>query len=317
MFPGELGDEAGPMTSSVNPGTIIVGYDGSHHADQALNWAAEQAAIEKRTLTLVHVVRDAATFEVGNLATRNILRVDVHNALVAEAHLLLAEARTRALTAHEGLDVATVLAEGDPRKVLLDLSEHASALVLGSRGRGRLTSLLLGSVSIAIARHASCPAIVVRPHHPGKVRRGVLVGTDCGEHTRSTLEFAYRQASLRRLPLTVVYCVPYLSPDQTSAGFVPDDAPGFDDHRCLLAEAVAGMAEKFPDVRVRTTLGHGVVDRCLVTASSVMDLVVVGRHHTGTRGDVVGLGAFAPAVIEGASCPVAVVSESAAPSTSP
>lgn len=296
-------------TSAAVPGTIVIAYDGSHHADQALTWAAQQADREDRTLTIMHVTRPA-TIEFGSLALAHRLPADLREAIRESGRALVSGARARALELHPGLDVATVLGEGDPRQTLINLSGESTCLVLGSRGRGRTASLLLGSVSVAVARHASCPVVVVRPFHPGKVRRGVLVGTDTGAHTQSTLEFAYRQASLRDLPLTVMYCVQYVDDLDQPVGFIDDDRPGLDEHRCALSESVAGMTEKFPDVNVRLRLAHGVPEACLISASASQDLVVVGRHHVGAA-DLVGLGGFATTVVENASCPVAVVCESA------
>lgn len=297
------------MTATTTPGTIVVAYDGSHHADQALIWAADQAALEGRTLTIAHVVKTVATLELGPLAMAGMVPGEVQDAIRSGARTIVADARARALDMHRELDVACVVDEGDPRQILLGYAADAHCLVLGSRGRGRIASLLLGSVSVALARHASCPVVVVRPFHPGAVRNGILVGTDGGDRTLPTLEFAYRQASIRHLPLTVVHCVPGPYGEEIPAGFLDDDEPGMEDYRCVLSESVAGMTEKFPDVPVRLRLGHGFVDRCLVTASASMDLVVVGHHHGPSGGDVLGLGSFAPAVVEGASCPVAIVGE--------
>ncbi len=295
------------LTRAPAPGTIVVAYDGSHHADQALRWGAEQANREQRTLTIVHVV-GPATLEFGSLSVVHALPDDMREAIRESGWALTHGARARVLESYPDLDVDTVLGEGDPRQILTVLSVDATCLVIGSRGRGRVASLLLGSVSVAVARHASCPVVVVRPYNPGKVRRGILVGTDVEAHSRPTLEFAYRQASLWDLPLTVLYCVPDLTGSDLGVGAVDDDRPGLDEHRCALAESVAGLAEKFPDVHVRLRIGHGSAELCLIGASPTQDLVVVGRHHIGAA-DLFGLGGFATPVVEGSSCPVAVVCE--------
>jgi nucleotide-binding universal stress UspA family protein len=74
-----------------------------------------------------------------------------------------------ALTAFGGLfpDVAAAIevAEGDPRVVLTTASRNATALVLGSRGRGRLTSGLFGSVSRTLIRQSQCPVVIARGPH--------------------------------------------------------------------------------------------------------------------------------------------------------
>ena len=69
-----------------------------------------------------------------------------------------------------------------------------------------MRGLLLGSVSAALVQHAHCPVVVVRPEHRELVRNGILVGFDASPESRPVLEFAYREAYLHQLPLTVLEC---------------------------------------------------------------------------------------------------------------
>ena len=141
-------------------GTVVVGVDGSTSAGHALDWAIDQAAAEKRPLTLV--CAEASLDDPDGQAT-------------------LEEARAQVSRKAPELDVHQLLIVADPREVLLQLSRQAALVVVGSRGRGPVLSLLLGSVGVAVSRHASCPVVVVRPGNPGLVRHGVLVGVDAGE----------------------------------------------------------------------------------------------------------------------------------------
>lgn len=181
-------------------------------------------------------------------------------------------------------------------------------LVVGSRGLGPVRRLVLGSVSVAVSRHASCPVVVIRPHDPGTVRNGVLVGIDSTEGSSETVEFAYRQASQRSLPLTVMHCF-FDTLARPGAQTMPHDTPGFEDRRLVIDQAVSGMGEKFPDVRVTLILARGLVEECLQRASSGMDLIVVGRDPS--RGI---FRFFAPevdrALVEHAASVVAVIPES-------
>ena len=174
-----------------------------------------------------------------------------------------------------------------------------------------MRSLLLGSVGVALTRHASCPVVVVRPGNPGLVRHGVLVDVDGSERSRGALEFAFRHASLRGLPLTVLHTFVDSIVDGAAADVpVPlmadvrvDD---LEQERLLLAESMSGMQEKYPDVRVRTELARGLPAGCLLEKATRMNLVVVGSHVGGPASEVL-FGSVAVNVVEHASCPVAVV----------
>jgi nucleotide-binding universal stress UspA family protein len=233
------------MDNSVIPaGTVVVGLDGSPSADRALDWAIDQARRERRQLTLVHGLEP------------------MHEH--AEALEMLERARQHCLAVAPDLAVHEALWMSDPKVALVDLGTSAAIVVVGSHGRGPLGSRLLGSVGLSVAGRAPCPVVVVRPHHPGVVRNGVLVAVD--EPSRTVAEFAYRQASLRDLPLTILR--------------VADD-------EVAVAEAVAGLAEKFPEVRSRTVTGDPAAE------SRHMDLLVVGPGGA--------------SVLCHAVCPVAVV----------
>jgi nucleotide-binding universal stress UspA family protein len=259
----------------IPPGTIVVGVDGSPSADRALDWAIELAGHEHRPLTL---------------AFGQDLDVPREDGVVAlDAARARVEQRAPELTVHEALWTI------DPVATLLQLAEDAALVVVGSRGRGPVRSRLLGSVSAAVSRHAPCPVVVVRPGHPGLVRHGVVVGADGGPDSLSTVEFGYRMASSSALPLTILACTWNTMPGATE-----------DDLRLWATEPLSGLAEKFPDVRVTLEIVRGTATDRLVHASGRMDLVVVGAHHGGRLSAVV-VGSVARAVVEHASCPVAVV----------
>jgi nucleotide-binding universal stress UspA family protein len=295
--------------ASTRPGTVVVGYDGSEHAEHALRWAADEAVLEGRPLSIVHVVKPLTGYEISSLAGTWVPPEEIRHAIRTDAVDMLTSVRDRLEATVPELEIELVLTSGDARQVLLDESATASSMFVGSRGRGPIASLLLGSVSVAVSRSAQCPTFVIRPHHPGRVRHGVLVGTDCTEQSQPTLEFAYRQASLRGLPLTVVYCVASSGVVAGVGRMIDDNLAGYEEERLAMAEAVAGMGEKFPDVNVRLRLGLGVPDVCLVEESHRMDVLVVGHHHGKARGDLVRLGSFVTSVVESAECPVAIVAD--------
>jgi nucleotide-binding universal stress UspA family protein len=168
-----------------------------------------------------------------------------------------------------------------------------------------MRSLLLGSVSVAVSRFGQCQVAVVRPRAHGTVRRGVLVGTDGTAKSLPTVEVAYRQASMRGLPLTVAHCAWDFEAASVDWTIVRDE-PGSTELRLTVAETLAGMEEKFPDVQVEVVIARGRADSFLVDQGATMDLVVVGRHDRSVL-DRWGLGSVATSVIEGARSVVLVV----------
>jgi nucleotide-binding universal stress UspA family protein len=78
------------------------------------------------------------------------------------AELMLREAVDRMRSDHPAVTVEMAVVEGPPARVLVDMSEDADLLVVGTRGMGGFRGLLLGSVSIQCVHHAHCPVTVVR-----------------------------------------------------------------------------------------------------------------------------------------------------------
>ncbi|MFC7493579.1 MULTISPECIES: universal stress protein [unclassified Nocardioides] len=273
------------MGQQIESGNVVVAVDGSPHADRAVGWAARQAHLERRGL-VVAAAGDGAP-------------------AIAEHAMELA------LGTHPELAVRPVCASADPRRMLLDMSAAAHLLVMGSRGRGAMRSILLGSVSAAVSAHAACPVVVCRPPVSRQAGYGVVVGADGSSQSRPVIEFAYRFAALHGLPLTVLHCfwdaVAAVAAYREARGRTVD-APDLEELRALLSESVAGFAEQFPDVAVSLELTHGLADESLAPRNRAWDLVVVGRHPM-TRLDRVITGSIATSVVERSSGTVAVVPE--------
>jgi nucleotide-binding universal stress UspA family protein len=254
------------------PGCIVVGVDGSESSDRALRWAIQQSVLEHRPLTVVHAILAATA---------------------PDLDAVIAAARTTVEHVAPELEVQHVREVADPRSVLLELSKDAAMIVVGSRGRGQLRSLLLGSVSVAVVRYAHCPVVVVRPGNAGVVRNGIVVGVDASPESRPVLEFAYREAALRDLPLLVLDCV-------------SESTTVLEDERLVLAEAMAGMSEKYPEVHVTTKVAQASPQEALVRLGDRMDLIVVGAHQESRIAHPL-FGSVSVAVVENATCAVAVV----------
>ena len=275
---------------TVPAGTIVVGIDGSGSADQALAWAVEQAVLERRPLTVAHALET----RINQPSDRSVAERLLDNAV--------AEVARRA----PDLEVHRVMAAHDPRSLLITLSEGAETVVVGSHGRGPLRSLLLGSVGVALARHSHCPVLIHRPTDPGVVRRGGLVGVDGASDSHDVIEHAFRLASQRELPLTLVHCFYDIVVASPAGHLVTEPHEDVEEHRRLLAEVMAGLREKYPDVHVTTQVARGMPEAALVELADRRHLVVVGAHHGGLASAVV-FRSVSAAVVEHASCPVMVV----------
>ena len=137
---------------------IVVGVDGSASAQVALRWAVEEARLRSAELDVVHAWEYLGVVTVGYVA--------VDRAQMEEAATLLVEQVLEQAGAAKDDDVHPVVVEGPAARVLIDASEGAALLVVGSRGRGGLAGMLLGSVSRQVVHHARCPVVVVPTPEP-------------------------------------------------------------------------------------------------------------------------------------------------------
>lgn len=264
------------MTSQrITGGDIVVGVDGSPSSDHAVSWAAEEAVLRHRGLTLVHAQRRVAADELAWLATAGVPSRQVSAQVRNDAEVVVERARALAADRAAGLPIDTLIADQDARRLLLDAGSGAEMTVVGTRGHGRVAGLLLGSVSSALVRHSQRPVAVVRP---GAGRgRGVLVGADGSEESVELVEQAYREASLHNAPLTIVHCLWDGMLAQVRWTTVSETDPVADEARLRISESMAGMDEKFPDVSTEVLVTRGAIDACLVDLSERYDLLVIGR----------------------------------------
>ena len=288
--------------NEIPAGAVVVGVDGSHDSDHAVDWAAEHARNENRDLVLLHGV-GAPSSTLGWMVSGGIDPSEFLGELEAVGQAVLDAAAARVVQRDPAARLHCVVARLDPMGALLEASEHASVVVVGSRGHGPVATLLIGSVGAAVASHSHCPAVVVRPHHPGKVRRGVLVAVDGSAGSPAVLEFAFRQASEKGLPLTVLHAE--WEAYQSAHPMEPDDAD-YQGTALTLAEAMAGLGEKYPDVPVSKVLMRGTPKDAVLRYADTMNLVVLGHGHLDRVSRAL-FGSVALGVVERAGTVVAVV----------
>lgn len=141
--------------SSAPVGRIVVAVDGSDGSKQALRAGQAMAAMLDATLEAVTVWQLPAVWSAGAWAD---VRPDWHPAEDARAML---EHVVAEVLGDDHDPIKLTVSEGNPARVLAHMSADATALVVGSRGHGGFTGLLLGSVSARCAERATCPVLVV------------------------------------------------------------------------------------------------------------------------------------------------------------
>jgi nucleotide-binding universal stress UspA family protein len=285
---------------------IVVGIDLSGTSDQALDWAATEAARVGRPLTVLHAYEPAAYPAVRAGVPGGTVVTDLDETLKDIAVQTVSHCADRLRQSHPGLEVRTLTALGPAGATLVDASREAELVVVGARGRGALKGLLFGSVSTQVCAHSHTPVIVVREAASRSLTDArVVVGVDGSETSQAALAFAYAQASSRGLGLTIVHTW-QLDGDEVSVAWGVDWEELGEQERSVVAEAVAGFGEQYPDVDVRRHVTQADAVEELRRLSENACLLVVGTHG---RGTVSGWfkGSVSQPLLRAAHCPVAVV----------
>jgi len=139
---------------------IIVGIDGSSHSVRAVEWALNEAASQHAPLTVPTVHSVAVSGWSGNPILAPGDAEDQERARQAAEELTLKAASQLGEAKPASVTVRAII--GFPAEVLIKASGDADLLVVGSRGAGGFTKLIMGSVSSQVVHHARCPVVVVR-----------------------------------------------------------------------------------------------------------------------------------------------------------
>ncbi|GGN88257.1 universal stress protein [Streptomyces albiflavescens] len=279
---------------------LVVGIDGSDSSLLALDWAVDEAVRHGVPLRLVY----ASLWEryEGALPSTSLKRPSER---VLAEHVVASGAE-RAERRNPDVKVTTDIIPEEAAAALVREGDGASALVTGSRGRGQLKGMLLGSVALAVAGRARCPVIVVRGDEAGTAGRHerILLGPGDADTAADAVRFAFREAEVRDCVLDMVRA--WRSP--AHLGRHPEEAANTpEEEASALLDALLGEAiAEYPRVRAHRTTLEGPAGKILVRRSAAADLVVVGaRPRTGHVG--LQLGRVSHALLHHAQCPVAVV----------
>jgi nucleotide-binding universal stress UspA family protein len=281
---------------------IVVGVDGSEHAERAARWAVQEATTHGRGVTLAYAILPPVT----SAAFGPSLPVAV-NAIDA-----IREGAERELSRlADSLsipDLRTLVVMASSSGLLLEASQTAAMIVMGSRGLGGFRDLLLGSTGTQVATHSLCPCVVIRGLSNPEAAK-IVVGIDESPGSEAALAFAFDEASRHSWGLRVIHAFEIPSYDYL---VLPDpyqlvssrEVAG--EETRLVSELLAGFCSTYPDVQVEQRVVRGPTITSLLEASTDAAMLVVGTRG---RGLVLGgiLGSTSHGLLHHAKIPVAVI----------
>ncbi|MFJ8962681.1 universal stress protein [Lentzea sp. NPDC102401] len=288
---------------SKGPGApVLAGVDGSVSALDAVAWAADECSRHRTPLRLVHAYLPSMPSRIG---TGDVSR-HIDDAVQAQGRRWLRRARAEARLVAPDITITSRLACTGSVPLLVDESQSARLVVLGSRGLGGFGELLVGSTASALVSHGKCPVVVVR--RTTAVDGPVVVGVDGSPVSEAAVAFAFEAASIRGASLTAVMSSRDFLLDRGyhDTKIAHDWSEVEDDERRLLAQRLAGWQEKYPDVRVDRVVGRERAARMLMRLGEQARLLVVGSHGLGGFTGML-LGSTATTLVQHAPCPLAVV----------
>jgi nucleotide-binding universal stress UspA family protein len=270
------------------PRLIIVGVDDSAEAEAAAKWAVQEADLRKDDVLLVHA------YEVPLLPSSSRVAAIAQGRQERQA-LLDRVASTLAVPPRMHLDRRIEV--DSPESLLPRLSEKAELTVLGQDHRALSGHMPLGHTASTVASMSRHPVVAVPRGWtaPAGDRRPIAVAIDGLHSSSSSLGFAFTEASFRHAPVLVVHSAP-----------LSELTVGEQGTRLNLAEILAGWKADYPDIDVETFLLAGPPRDTVASVSADAQLLVVGVPYRG-REFTRWIRSVARAVLERATCPVAVV----------
>jgi nucleotide-binding universal stress UspA family protein len=283
---------------------ILVGYDFSEGAEEALRQANDWALRTQRPLVVAHAHADPV--ELGLLFPHDQAQAHLGAAAAHERLVESVTARARELTGRAD-EIDCVVAWGSGHAVLLAEAErlHPAVVVVGATGRRRLGRLTYGTTADHVSRHAASPVLVARPATPG----AVVVASDLSEPALDALRLAADEARRRGSPLVAVHALTFdTAPPDAPDGVVPTwsfaQKAMFRARAAELLEKQLAACGASAAALVIEGRPAGVLLRAV--REHAAELLVVGSRGRG-RAAQVALGSVAARVARKAPCSVLIV----------
>jgi nucleotide-binding universal stress UspA family protein len=291
--------------------TILVCSDGSDSALKAARTAARIACKTGSELILLNVFDDS----ISSLPSLGVWELGipkedfVQYASRVQQH---AEARTAAVFAEADVPFLPLREIGSPVEIILSVAERKNAdlIVMGSRGLGGFKSLTLGSVSDAVAHHASCPVLIERGNTTSF--RRILLASDGSTEAQQASSAAFALAKWFGAELTVLNVFEPFGP-VAAADYLPDSAAAFEEQSdrektYRAVEESLKPAEKETGIPYFMHQERGHPAKAITDYAELgkFDLVVLGNRGLG-KFDRLLLGSVSDAVLHHANSLVLIV----------
>ncbi|WP_166906470.1 universal stress protein [Mycobacterium sp. DL440] len=277
---------------------IVVGVDGSPASDNAVAWAARDAALRGVELTLVHALPGAMSPIWLDVALPQEYW-DYQDQLGQDVLDAAQRVAVEAAGAHP-LHVVAKAVPGHAVATLIEYSRRADLVVVGSRGLSKWGRRLLGSVSSSLAHHAHGPVAVI-PENERPPTAPVVVGVDGSPASELATAIAFDEAARRGVELVVLHTWTDLNFEFPAVKW--EDLSS--EAERALAEQLAGWGERYPDVAVRRVVMPDEPARQLLAQAETAQLVVVGNRGRGGFAGML-LGSVSSAVVHSSTAPVIV-----------
>ena len=289
----------------VPPGAVVAGLDGSDKDGAVLAFAAREAELLGAPLHLL----TAQEIHAGLVGAwdAGFVPIGLEPELGDSGARVIDEAR--AILGREHSDVAVTASRpwGTPSQALVDASEQARIVVVGSGRKGTLERILLGTTSLDTAMHAACPVVVVG-EDPGDVTRPVVVGIDGSEHSVRSATVAGDEAARRGVSLVVVttWRLEVVGGIVVTEEGSPEWQQVEQRYRAMIDQVLQPVRAKHPDLSVEVDLRNGRPVDVLLERSQDAGLLIVGSRGRGGFAGMA-LGSVSHKLLQRALVPVGVV----------
>ena len=258
---------------------IVVGVDDSPDASKALDWAISWATAVGSPVRMIssEAVPPGRTADSPGLGEK------------ARAAIEQQVARLRTVAPETEVDAEALVAH--PVSALIAESQHAGAVVLGTRGVGAFQGSVIGSTSGAVAASAHCPTVIITSNAPAAYDPDgpIVVGFDGSDPALGAARLAVSAAAAEGRSVRLV---------QAEVGTTSPDEP--------LDHLVEKLRSEHPDVEIELEASEGgAVDALTAASGSAAFVVVASQGHRGVPGFL--LGSTTRALVQSAQAPVIVL----------